>query len=87
MVAILAAAIETRCLTSEMLSAQLLAALKIGFAGSLSTVSSFVKEVVDITERHGYDAKGYKYAGISLLACCIAGVVVYSQAQEIHKKV
>lgn len=77
-VAILAVAIETRYLRSEMLSAQLLAALKIGFAGSLSTVSSFVKEVVDITERYGYDAKGYKYAGISLVTCCVAGVVVYS---------
>ena len=67
LVAILAVAIDTRYLKSEMISAQLLAALKIGFAGSLSTVSTFVKEVVDITERYGYDAKGFKYAGISLV--------------------
>ena len=77
-VAILAVAIDTRYLKSETLSSQLLAALKIGFAGSLSTVSTFVKEVVDLTERHSYDAKGYKYAGISLVVCCAASVVVYS---------
>ena len=77
-VAILAVAIDTRYLRSEALSAELLAALKIGFAGSLSTVSTFVKEVVDIIERYQYDAKGYKYAAISLVTCCAAGVVVYS---------
>ena len=77
-VAILAVAIERRYLKSETLSSQLLAALKIGFAGSLSTVSTFVKEVVDLTERYSHDAKGYKYAGISLVVCCAAGVVVYS---------
>lgn len=77
-IAVLAVAIGTRYLRSETLSAQLLAALKIGFAGSLSTVSTFVKEVVDITERHEYDAKGHKYAAISLVTCCAAGVVVYS---------
>ena len=78
LVAILAVAIDARYLKSDMIPAQLLAALKIGFAGSLSTVSTFVKEVVDITERYGYDAKGYKYAGISLVICCAVGVVVYS---------
>eukprot|EP00563_Minutocellus_polymorphus_P016259 CAMPEP_0181056298 /NCGR_PEP_ID=MMETSP1070-20121207/19655_1 /TAXON_ID=265543 /ORGANISM="Minutocellus polymorphus, Strain NH13" /LENGTH=1175 /DNA_ID=CAMNT_0023135661 /DNA_START=57 /DNA_END=3585 /DNA_ORIENTATION=+ len=52
-VAILAVAIEARLLRSEsssLISVQIAAAIKIGFAGSLSTVSSFVKEVVDITE-------------------------------------
>ena len=78
LVAILAVAIDARYLKSDMIPAQLLAALKIGFAGSLSTVSTFVKEVVDITERYGYDAKGYKYAGISVVVCCAVGVVVYS---------
>lgn len=54
-------------------------AVKVGFAGSLSTVSTYVKEVVDITERYGgRNARGYKYAFGTMVICCLLGLLVYS---------
>uniref|UniRef100_A0A7S4J026 Fluoride ion transporter CrcB n=1 Tax=Odontella aurita TaxID=265563 RepID=A0A7S4J026_9STRA len=53
-------------------------AARVGFAGSLSTVSTYVKEVVDITERYsGRNARGYKYAFGTMTLCCLLGLLVY----------
>ena len=80
LVAIAAVAIETRFTSGDQSSASVhvLAAVKIGFAGSLSTVSSVVKEIVDITERYPSDGKGYSYAFASMTICCALSLIVYS---------
>jgi len=80
LVAIAAVAIETRYTSGDQSSASVhvLAAVKIGFAGSMSTVSSVVKEIVDITERYPSDGKGYSYAFASMTICCALALIVYS---------
>ncbi|KAL9190752.1 hypothetical protein ACHAXT_000458 [Thalassiosira profunda] len=56
-----------------------LKALSLGVAGSLSTVSTFVKECVDICEKHpAFDKKVFLYSHGTMLICCFVGLMVYS---------
>lgn len=53
-----------------------LRAVKVGFSGCLTTVSTFVSEVtVHMKKPHQY--RGYKYILISLGLCCLFGVAIY----------
>ena len=49
----------------------LLGAARVGFAGSLSTVSTFVKEIIDLAMKYPHHAKCYYYA-LSTIGCCVA---------------
>lgn len=53
-----------------------LGGIKTGFAGNLSTVSSFVKEIVLLSEKNELGA-AYLYAIGSVVICCLVGSVVY----------
>ena len=54
-------------------------AVSLGVAGSLSTVSSFAKETVEISEKYPtYDKKAFFYSHGSMLCCCFVGLLVYS---------
>jgi fluoride ion exporter CrcB/FEX len=56
-----------------------LKAISLGFAGCLSTVSSMVKEVVEITDKNPYfDKKAFKYSYGTLISCCLIGLLFYS---------
>jgi fluoride ion exporter CrcB/FEX len=48
--------------------------IKTGFAGNLSTVSSFVKEIVLLSEKYELGA-AYLYAMGSVLICCLVGLL------------
>jgi fluoride ion exporter CrcB/FEX len=56
-----------------------LAALSLGFAGSLSTVSTYVKETVELSDKNAlYDKKAFLYSYGTILSCCFVGLLVYS---------
>ena len=56
-----------------------LAAVSLGVAGSLSTVSTFAKECVEHHEKSSqYEKETFLYSLGTLLACCFAGLMVYS---------
>ena len=60
------------------LTHDILVGIKVGFAGCLSTVSSMVKEVVDITEKNPhFDKQATMYSYGTLLSCCLVGLLVY----------
>ena len=59
-------------------STVLLYGIKIGFAGSLSTVSSFVAEGNVMQSTYPHHAKAYYYMVGSLLVACAFGLVFYS---------
>ena len=56
----------------------LVAAGRVGFAGSLSTVSTFVKELVDISSKFPLEAKAYKYGGATIVSSMILSLLTYS---------
>ncbi|KAL3789583.1 hypothetical protein ACHAWO_009146 [Cyclotella atomus] len=61
------------------LTYDILAATRLGFAGSLSTVSSMVKEMVEISEKNPYhDKRAFIYSYGTLVTCCLLGLLVYS---------
>ena len=53
-----------------------LGGIKSGFAGTLSTISSFVKEVVILSEKNEVGA-AHLYATGSVVICCLVGLLVY----------
>ena len=54
-------------------------AISLGFTGCLSTVSTYVKECVELGERHPpHSKKQFLYSHGTLLSCCILGFLVYS---------
>lgn len=56
----------------------ILAGIKLGFAGCLSTVSSMVKEVVEISDKNPhFDEKASIYSYGTLVSCCLFGLLVY----------
>ena len=59
-------------------------ALKTGVAGSLSTVSTMVKESVLLSENHVGMAKGHYYSIITCLSGCLLGLMVYSTTIRIN---
>ena len=56
----------------------LFGAMKTGFAGSLSTVSSMVKEVVLLSEKYPGSAKSFRYAGGTTAVSMILSICLYS---------
>mmetsp|Transcript_25687 Transcript_25687/g.34074 ORF Transcript_25687/g.34074 Transcript_25687/m.34074 type:complete len:423 (+) Transcript_25687:729-1997(+) len=55
-----------------------LKAMQVGFAGSLSTVSTFVKEIVDISKKYPSHAKSCYYGIGTIVCCCLLGLSIYS---------
>jgi len=54
-------------------------AVSLGVAGSLSTVSTFAKECVEMTEKDSlYSKKQFYYSHGTMLICCFVGLAVYS---------
>ena len=53
------------------------ASLKIGFAGSLSTVSTFVKEIVEFYDKDPGTARSYVYSLGSLFISCSLCLALY----------
>ena len=53
-----------------------LSGLKVGFAGNLSTVSSFAKEIVLLSEKNNI-GPAYLYASASIVTCCLLGLCIY----------
>jgi len=54
-------------------------AASLGIAGSLSTVSTFAKECVEIGEKNPqFDSKAFLYSHGTMLCCCFVGLLVYS---------
>merc|ERR1712023_478912 len=56
----------------------ILFALKTGVAGSLSTVSTMVKETTLLTESHAGMAKAHYYSSLTCLCGCLLGLCVYA---------
>jgi fluoride ion exporter CrcB/FEX len=51
-------------------------AIKIGFSGCLTTVSTFVSEIHSLSNlRQG---RGYKYAIVTLVLCCCLAMIMYA---------
>jgi len=60
-------------------STTVLAAMSLGFAGSLSTVSTYVKETVELSDKNPFhDRKAFVYSHFTMLSCCFVGLLVYS---------
>jgi fluoride ion exporter CrcB/FEX len=60
------------------LTHDILAGMVLGFAGCLSTVSSMVKEVTEITEKNPhFDKKAFVYSYGTLVSCSLIGLLVY----------
>ncbi|KAL3809728.1 hypothetical protein ACHAXA_011323 [Cyclostephanos tholiformis] len=58
---------------------QILNAISLGVAGCLSTVSTYVKECVELGEKYPpYDKKQFVYSHGTVLCCCLFGLMVYS---------
>jgi len=55
----------------------LLFALKVGFAGSLSTVSTFVKEIVALSEKFPGQVKPHLYGFITTMSGMFVGLCLY----------
>jgi fluoride ion exporter CrcB/FEX len=50
----------------------------LGFAGSLSTVSTFVKEIVEMGDKNPqFDKKAFLYSHGTMLSCCCIGLAFY----------
>ena len=56
----------------------LIVAVKVGFAGSLSTVSSLVKEMANLSETFSGHAKSYTYGSLTILGGMFMGLCIYS---------
>ena len=53
-------------------------AVSLGVAGSLSTVSTWVKEIVELgDENPRHDKKAFLYSHGTMVSCCLVGLVVY----------
>ena len=79
---ILLLAILTRYLLSDAENNQwaitLVTALRAGFSGSLSTVSTMMKEMFELTAKYPYHAKAYRYAFITVTSGIILSLMLYS---------
>ena len=66
-------------LVNDKAGANVLAAISLGFAGSLSTVSTYVKETVELSDKNSFhDKKAFVYSHFTMLSCCLVGLLVYS---------
>mmetsp|Transcript_25435 Transcript_25435/g.37573 ORF Transcript_25435/g.37573 Transcript_25435/m.37573 type:complete len:465 (+) Transcript_25435:1-1395(+) len=65
-------------LSDRMWTSSLLVALRVGCAGSLSTVSTFAKELVDISKEYPLQAKSYYYGSITILGSMLVSLAIYA---------
>lgn len=56
----------------------ILQGLKIGFAGNLSTVSTFVKEIVHLSENEQTKTLSHIYAVGTIVICCCFSIIFYA---------
>ena len=71
-------ALFTAPIVEKSLAHDMLVGIKLGFAGCLSTVSSMVKEMVEITDKNPhFDKKSFIYSYGTLISCCFIGLLVY----------
>jgi fluoride ion exporter CrcB/FEX len=81
-VSILPLALQTRYLTDDrnknLWAISLIAALRNGFAGSLSTVSTMVKEMFELQDEFPHHAKAYRYACLTVVVAILSSVMIYS---------
>ncbi|MGK3735431.1 MAG: fluoride ion exporter CrcB/FEX [Bacillariaceae sp.] len=59
-------------------------ALKTGVAGSLSTVSTMIKECVYLSEKHAGMAKAHYYTCFTCICGCVLGLIVYASTIRIN---
>lgn len=59
-------------------------ALKTGVAGSLSTVSTMVKESTQLSEANPDLAHGHLYSLFTCVTCCLVGLAVYSTTIRVN---
>lgn len=82
LVSILLLALQTRYLTDDrnknLWAISLVAALRDGFAGSLSTVSTMVKEMFELQDEFPHHAKAYRYACLTVVVAILSSVMIYS---------
>ena len=72
------AAIDSKLNENDDETARLiLYAIKVGFAGNLSTVSTFVKEIIHLSEKKKKIGLSYYYAFGTILICCITSLCFY----------
>ena len=64
----------------------ILFALKTGVAGSLSTVSTMVKESVLLSEDHPGKALGHYYSTLTCVSGCLLGLLVYVTTIRINSE-
>jgi CrcB protein len=76
-VSALCAALISRLDEDAVTARLLLNATKVGFAGNLSTVSTFVKEVVHLSEKKMRSSFSYSYAMWTIVTCCFMGLCFY----------
>jgi fluoride ion exporter CrcB/FEX len=57
--------------------AAILSAIRVGGAGSLSTVSTFAKELVDIAQHFPHQAKAYYYGLVSIASALVFSLIIY----------
>jgi fluoride ion exporter CrcB/FEX len=81
-VSILLLALQTRYLTDDrkknLWAISIIAALRNGFAGSLSTVSTVVKEMFELQDEFPHHAKAYRYACLTIVVAILSSVLIYS---------
>jgi len=76
-ISILCAALLSRSGTDTEVRTLILNALKIGLAGSMSTVSTFVKEIVHLSENPQSSFLPTLYTVGSIIICCCISLIVY----------
>mmetsp|Transcript_27304 Transcript_27304/g.41296 ORF Transcript_27304/g.41296 Transcript_27304/m.41296 type:complete len:794 (+) Transcript_27304:100-2481(+) len=64
--------------SDRMWSSSILIALRVGCAGSLSTVSTFVKELVELSKKYPLEAKSYYYGFITIAGSMLLSVALYA---------
>lgn len=52
-------------------------AVKIGFAGSLSTVSTFVSEISVLQKQFPRNCRSYLYISLTIFLTCLFGIIIY----------
>lgn len=77
-ISIICTAISSRfSVNTDSISSFWLTGIKSGFAGNLSTVSTFAKELVLLTENEK-GPTSYIYGFLSIFVCCISSLVLYA---------
>lgn len=77
-VCIVLLAIEARYFLDNAQEVAFLTALRVGFTGSLSTVSTMVKEMCELQSKFPYHAKAYHYASLTVVTCIGLCLLLYS---------